>query len=124
MTLVGYSLNDTIIIYDRIRENLHLQPEDNPEPFADLINLSVNQTLARTVMTSGTTLISSLSLTILGGGAIHDFALTMTLGVFIGTFSTVFVSSPILLMFGDTRHYMSTRIKKVEYERPGEHGMV
>ena len=64
-----------------------------------------------------------LSLTILGGGAIHDFALTMSLGVFIGTFSSVFVSNPILLLLGDTRQYMVAR-KKVEYERPGEHGVV
>ena len=97
MTLVGYSLNDTIIVYDRIRENLQNQPEDNPAPLADIINLSVNQTLGRTIMTSATTLIAALSLTILGGGAIHDFALTMSLGVFIGTFSSVFVSNPILL---------------------------
>ena len=120
MTLVGYSLNDTIIVYDRIRENLQNQPEDNPAPF---INLSVNQTLGRTIMTSATTLIAALSLTILGGGAIHDFALTMSLGVFIGTFSSVFVSNPILLLLGDTRQYMVAR-KKVEYERPGEHGVV
>ena len=85
--------------------------------------LSVNQTLGRTIMTSATTLIAALSLTILGGGAIHDFALTMSLGVFIGTFSSVFVSNPILLMLGDTRQYMVAR-KKVEYERPGEHGVV
>jgi len=74
-------------------------------------------------MTSATTLIAALSLTILGGGAIHDFALTMSLGVFIGTFSSVFVSNPILLLLGDTRQYMVAR-KKVEYERPGEHGVV
>ena len=66
---------------------------------------------------------AALSLTILGGGAIHDFALTMSLGVFIGTFSSVFVSNPILLLLGDTRQYMVAR-KKVEYERPGEHGVV
>ena len=123
LTLVGYSLNDKIIVYDRIRENLQKQPEDNPAPLADIINLSVNQTLGRTIMTSATTLIAALSLTILGGGAIHDFALTMSLGVFIGTFSSVFVSNPILLMLGDTRQYMVAR-KKVEYVRPGEHGVV
>lgn len=123
MTLVGYSLNDTIIVYDRVRENLQNQSEEAPEPLPEIINRSVNQTLGRTIMTSATTLIAALSLTILGGGAIHDFALTMTIGVFIGTFSSVFVSNPILLMFGDTRQYMVAR-KKVEYERPGEHGVV
>ena len=124
MTLVGYSLNDTIIVYDRVRENLQNQPEDDPAPLADIINQSVNQTLGRTIMTSATTLIAALSLTILGGGAIHDFALTMTIGVFIGTFSSIFVSNPILLMLGDTRQYMMARKKNVEYERPGEHGIV
>ena len=123
LVILGYSINDTIVIYDRIRENLQNQPEDNPAPLADIINLSVNQTLGRTIMTSATTLIAALSLTILGGGAIHDFALTMSLGVFIGTFSSVFVSNPILLLLGDTRQYMVAR-KKVEYERPGEHGVV
>lgn len=125
MTLVGYSLNDTIIVYDRVRENLQSQPEDNPEPLAEIINRSVNQTLARTIMTSATTLIASLSLTILGGGAIHDFALTMTIGVFVGTFSSIFVSNPILLMLGDTRQYIAARRQHdTEYERPGEHGVV
>lgn len=124
MTLVGYSLNDTIIVYDRIRENLQNQSEDNPEPLAVIVNRSVNQTLGRTIMTSATTLIAALSLAILGGGAIHDFALTMTIGVFIGTFSSIFVSNPILLLLGDTRQYMLASVKNTEYERPGEHGMV
>lgn len=125
MTLVGYSLNDTIIVYDRIRENLQNQREESPQPFGDIINVSVNQTLARTIMTSATTLIASLSLTILGGGAIHDFALTMTIGVFVGTFSSVFVSSPILLMLGDTKQYILARKQNdTSYERPGEHGVV
>ena len=123
LTILGYSINDTVVVYDRIRENLQNQPEDNPAPLADIINLSVNQTLGRTIMTSATTLIAALSLTILGVVAIHDFALTMSLGVFIGTFSSVFVSNPILLLLGDTRQYMVAR-KKVEYERPGEHGVV
>lgn len=122
LTLVGYSLNDTIIVYDRIRENLTKQNEKELKPLGELINLSVNQTLGRTIMTSGTTLLATVSLLLLGGGAIHDFALTMTLGVFVGTFSTVFVSSPILMAFGDTRQYMV--VKKEVFERPGEHGVV
>ena len=124
MTLVGYSLNDTIIVYDRVRENLQNQSESDPEPLGVIINRSVNQTLSRTIMTSATTLVAALSLTVLGGGAIHDFALTMLLGVFIGTFSSVFVSNPILLLLGDTRQYMLARKKHVEYEKPGEHGIV
>lgn len=122
LTLVGYSLNDTIVIYDRIRENLTKQSRKNPQPLQELINVSVNQTLGRTIMTSVTTLLATVSLLILGGGTIHDFALTMTIGVFVGTFSTIFVCSPILMAFGDTKHYMIE--KKEKYEKPGEHGIV
>ncbi|MEG1610189.1 MAG: protein translocase subunit SecF [Bilophila sp.] len=124
LTLVGYSLNDTIIIYDRIRENLRLQSDKHLDPLADIINLSVNQTLSRTIMTSATTLVAALSLVVLGGGTIHDFALTMVMGVFIGTFSTVFVSTPILLLFGDTKQYIAPARQQEAYERPGEHGIV
>ncbi len=126
LTLVGYSLNDTIIVDDRIRENLRRQPAEAPLPMGDIINLSVNQTLGRTVMTSLTTLVACLSLFFLGGGVIHDFALTMLIGVFVGTFSTVFVSSPILMALGDTRQYLIPLKKRDEetYERPGEHGVV
>ena len=99
LTVVGYSLNDTVIVYDRIRENLH---DHRGEKFSVIINRSINQTLSRTVLTSGTTLIVITSLLLFGGGIIHDFALVMFLGVFIGTASSMFVASPILLVFGDT----------------------
>lgn len=128
LTLVGYSLNDTIIVYDRIRENLrrlHSTPSDQLPLLADVINASVNQTLGRTVMTSFTTLVACMSLVVLGGGAIHDFAITMLIGLFIGTFSSVFVSNPVLLLFGDTQQYlMPVKEEAATYERPGEHGMV
>ena len=127
LTLVGYSLNDTIIVYDRIRENLRrldgTQPDRLP-PLPEVINASVNQTLGRTVMTSFTTLVACLSLVLLGGGAIHDFAVTMLIGLFIGTFSSVFVSNPILLLFGDTQQYLVPVKEESAYERPGEHGVV
>lgn len=125
LTLVGYSLNDTIIIYDRIRENLRaLHPGDLP-PLGKIINESVNQTLGRTFMTSFTTLLACASLFVLGGGVIHDFALTMLLGVFVGTFSTVFVSSPVLMQLGDTAQYLvPTKTSTEGYEKPGEHGIV
>lgn len=124
LTLVGYSLNDTIIVYDRIRENLRQQSESHPDSLEKIINLSVNQTLSRTIMTSATTLVASLSLLILGGGAIHDFALTMTLGVIIGTFSTIFVSAPVLLVLGNTKQYLVPVKETEQYEKPGEHGVV
>jgi preprotein translocase subunit SecF len=99
LTVVGYSLNDTIIVYDRIRENLHASKGDK---LSDIINHSINQTLSRTVLTSGTTLIVIVSLLVFGGGIIYDFSLVMFIGVFVGTASSMFVASPILLLFGDT----------------------
>lgn len=120
MTIIGYSLNDTIIVYDRLRENLRAMPK---EDLGSLINKSVNQTLSRTILTSGTTFIATLSLYLLGGGVIHNFALTMLLGVVVGTFSSVYVSSAILLALGDTEFYVKSQ-EKEEYEKPGEHGIV
>ena len=120
LTVIGYALNDTIITFDRLRENLHLHGD---RPMAELINRSINQTLARTVLTVGTTLLASVSLLVLGGGVIYSFALAMTAGVGIGVFSTMFVACPMLLYLGDTEFYVRTSKKKV-YEKPGEHGMV
>ena len=90
---------------------------------ASLINRSVNQTLSRTILTSGTTFVATLSLFLLGGGVIHDFALTMLIGVFVGTASSIYVSSAILLALGDTDFYVRAQ-EKENYERPGEHGIV
>ena len=121
MTLVGFSLNDTIIIYDRLRENLRATPELD---MAHLINKSVNQTLSRTILTSGTTFLSTLALYLLGGCVIHDFALTMLIGVVVGTASSIYVSSAMLLALGDTDFYVNLVQKKDKFERPGEHGVV
>ncbi len=98
LTIIGYSLNDTIIVFDRIRENN--QARKSGQHFADVINLSVNQTLSRTIMTSATTLMVVFCLYILGGSVIHDFALALLIGVGVGTYSSIFVASPILLGFG------------------------
>lgn len=125
LTLVGYSLNDTIIVYDRIRENLQKVSRDEPSSsMGVIINLSVNQTLSRTILTSGTTLMACLSLFVLGGSVIHDFSLTMLMGIIVGTYSSVFVASPILLAFGDTALYLNQQSEPVAFEKPGEHGMV
>ena len=123
LIVVGYSLNDTIIICDRIRENLRKQKDKNLQSMAQIINDSCNQTLSRTIITTGTTAVAAFSLFFLGGGVIHDFALTMLIGIFIGTYSSIFVASPVLLAFGDTASYLAL-VRRVEYERPGEHGMV
>lgn len=120
LTIIGYSLNDTIIVYDRLRENLRALPE---MALGNLINRSVNQTLSRTILTSGTTIIATLALFFLGGGVIHDFALTMLIGVIVGTFSSIYVSSALLLALGDTGSYAHVH-EKEEYEKPGEHGIV
>ncbi len=120
LTLIGYSLNDTIIVYDRVRENL---AKMRTEKLEDVINRSVNQTLSRTVLTSGTTMAAALALYILGGGIINDFALTMLIGVVVGTFSSVYVSSAILLALGKTEDYVRDE-QEEEYEKPGEHGIV
>jgi preprotein translocase SecF subunit len=94
LTIVGYSINDTVVIYDRIRENLRRY---KTMPLADLIDLSVNQTLARTVMTSATTLLALIALAAVGGPVIRDFTIAMIWGVLIGCYSTVYVASPIVL---------------------------
>ena len=94
LTIIGYSLNDTIIVFDRIRENLR---KHHKNPLEFIINRSVNETLSRTILTSITTLVVVVALFVLGGGIIHDFAFAMIIGVIIGTYSSVYVASPILL---------------------------
>lgn len=96
LTIVGYSLNDTIIVFDRIRENLRLKISNR---LSVTINTSINQTLSRTLLTSGTTLLVVFCLYLLGGGVIHDFALALLIGIGVGTYSSIFVASPILLAF-------------------------
>jgi preprotein translocase subunit SecF len=100
LTIIGYSLNDTIIVFDRIRENLR---KHHKKPLKSIINKSVNQTLGRTVLTSLTTLMVVIILFILGGGIIHDFAFALIVGVLVGTYSSIFVASPILLAWQRSR---------------------
>ena len=94
LTIIGYSLNDTIIVFDRIRENLR-KYHKKPLPF--IVNRSINETLGRTVLTSLTTLMVVVTLFLLGGGIIHDFAFALIIGVVVGTYSSIYVASPILL---------------------------
>jgi preprotein translocase subunit SecF len=122
-TIVGYSLNDKIIVYDRIRENLRLQNTKKLQSLDYIINFSINQTLSRTLLTTGTTALVTLCLLIFGGGVIHDFAIAVLIGIITGTFSSIYIGSPILRQFGDTSHYVVS-VKKVEYAAPGEHGVV
>ncbi len=94
LTIIGYSVNDTIVIFDRVREDLKM---DQRRPFAELCNLSINQTLSRTILTSLTTVIAVAVLFVFGGGSINDFALCMLIGLFAGTYSTVFIATPVML---------------------------
>ena len=96
LTLVGYSMNDTIVVFDRIRENLHTMRR---ESMTNLINLSVNQTLSRTILTSGLTLLTALSLFLFGGQVLNNFAFALVVGILVGTYSSVFIASPILVFW-------------------------
>ena len=102
LTIVGYSMNDTVVVYDRVRENLR---RFKKMPLSDLANLSINSTLSRTVMTSVTTLLALFSLYILGGEVIRGFTLAMIWGVFVGTYSSIFIASPVLIYLGVKRDW-------------------
>jgi len=110
LAIIGYSLNDTIIVYDRIRENYG---KHQKKGFNAVVNLSINETLSRTILTSGTTLLVVLALFVFGGGVIHNFAFAMLVGILVGTYSSVFVASPILIFWDD---YRSGGQKKVAAE--------
>jgi preprotein translocase subunit SecF len=94
--IIGFSINDTIVVLDRVRENVKLNPK---RKLGDIINLSVNQTLSRTILTSLTVFLTVLALFFFGGAVIHDFALSLLVGVVFGTYSSVFISCPIVLLF-------------------------
>jgi len=96
LAVVGYSLNDTIIVFDRIRENLKTSKKGND---IDVINKSINETLSRTLLTSITTLIVVFVLFIFGGGVIHNFAFALMVGIIVGTYSSIFVASPVLIYY-------------------------
>ncbi len=97
LAVIGYSLNDTIVVYDRIRENFRLMRKGSAE---NVMNISLNQTLSRTLMTSLTTLLVLVALALLGGEIIHNFAIALLIGVVIGTYSSIFVASPVVLALG------------------------
>jgi preprotein translocase subunit SecF len=96
LTLVGYSMNDTIVVFDRIRENVRLNKREN---MLVLVNRSINQTLSRTMLTSGLTFLAVLSLFLFGGEVIHGFALALVVGVIIGTYSSIAIASPVLVFW-------------------------
>jgi preprotein translocase subunit SecF len=103
LTLIGYSMNDTIVIFDRIRENLKLNKR---AAFPELVNASINQTMSRTVMTGGLTLMTALSLWLFGGPVLNGFSFALVVGIIAGTYSTVFIASPVLVF---CRNYAEKR---------------
>ena len=100
LTIIGYSLNDTIVVFDRIRENMKLRRK---ESYREVINRSINECLSRTVLTSVTTLVVALVLYFMGGPVIHDFAFALCFGVVVGTYSSMFIASPILVWWSERR---------------------
>lgn len=106
LTLVGYSMNDTIVVFDRIRENLKTNRRD---PLAKIVNASINQTLSRTVLTSGLTFLSAAALWIFGGTVLNGFSFALVVGIIIGTYSSIFIASPILIFW---HNFVESRKKK------------
>ena len=100
LTLVGYSMNDTIVVFDRIRENIKLQRKDT---LTEIVNKSINQTLSRTVLTSGLTFLTVLALFIFGGEVLHGFSLALVIGIIIGTYSSIFIAAPMLVAYQQWR---------------------
>ena len=116
LAVIGYSLNDTIVIFDRVRENFRKMRKGTP---GDIVNASINQTMARTIMTSGTTLVVLLALFFLGGENIHGFSLALIVGVVIGTYSTIYVASAVALWLGVSKaDLMPVKKEGVVDDRP------
>jgi len=118
LTILGYSLNDTIIVFDRIREGV---TNSKSTDLAETINTSITRTLARTTLTSLTTFFVVFTLFMFGGEIIHAFAFTLLVGVVVGTYSSIFVASPILLWFGfDVKNYHNKLAQKAKREAEKE----
>lgn len=115
LTIVGYSLNDTVVVFDRIREFLR---KYKTMPVADLIDFSINSVLPRTILTSVTTMLALIALYIFGGEVLRGFTFTMIWGVLIGTYSSIFIASPILILLGTMRETVKTEARAAAAARP------
>ena len=111
LTIVGYSMNDTVVVYDRMRENLRKYKKME---LGELIDLSLNETLSRTLMTSVTTLLALFALFIFGGEVIRSFTFAMIFGIFIGTYSSVYVAAPVLMAIGITREWGNGQLTRAK----------
>src|SRR6185436_17911811 len=109
LTLVGYSVNDTIVVFDRVRENLKTRRRDD---FEAILNDSINQTLSRTILTSGLTFLTVLALFIFGGEIINNFAFAMVVGIIVGTYSSVAVAAPLVLIYTNARKPKAMAVKQ------------
>ena len=108
LTILGYSINDTVVIYDRIRENLRRYKR---MPLGELLDLSVNETMSRTIMTVGTVFMALLALYFFGGEVIRGFTFAMLFGVLVGTYSSVFIAAPFLILIGVKRDWSADKAK-------------
>jgi preprotein translocase subunit SecF len=115
LTLVGYSMNDTIVVFDRIRENIKLMRR---ESLSEIVNRSINQTLSRTILTSGLTFLTVLSLFLFGGEVLHGFSFALVIGILIGTYSSIAVAAPMLVAYQDWR----SRRRRAEVAVPAQSG--
>lgn len=113
LTIIGYSNNDTIIVYDRIRETMKAFPNRSIE---ENINRSINETLSRTILTSLVTMLVVVALMVFGGGVIHDFAFTMAIGIVVGTYSSIFIASPVLIY---VTHFQEARARRLQQKGGG-----
>jgi preprotein translocase subunit SecF len=120
LTLVGYSMNDTIVVFDRIRENIKLMRR---ESLAEIVNKSINQTLSRTILTSGLTFLTVLSLYLFGGEVLHGFSFALVVGIIIGTYSSIAVAAPMLVAYTEWRSKNSGR-GTIPLPAPGAKGKV
>lgn len=115
LTVIGYSLNDTIVVYDRVRENFRKVRKGTP---LEIMDMSINQTLSRTIMTSGLTLLVVLSLLFFGGPMLHGFSLAMTIGIVIGTYSSIYVAGSLAVALGLERTHLQIVPKRTEDDLP------
>lgn len=122
LTIVGYTINDTVIVYDRIRETRILQPK---LPMIEVVNRSISQTMNRTILTSATAISALLVLSVLGGGTIEDFAITMLVGVIVGTYSSIYVAAPLTLMmdtwFQKFEFFKQENNKEIKTQKPKDY---
>jgi preprotein translocase subunit SecF len=116
LTLIGYSNNDTIVVFDRIRENLKLMRR---EKLADVVNRSINQTLSRTILTAGLTFLTVLALFLFGGEVLHGFSFALVIGILIGTYSSIAIAAPILVAYQDWRSNRNKPPAMVAGSSPG-----